>query len=257
MSPQIYDMPELHRQMLHVLGIKNIEKLVPTADDLKPTDPVQENQNVLAGKPVKAVAYQDHESHITVHSMAMQDPIIQQLIGQNPQAQTIQAAMMAHIAEHVGFAYRNKMSEALGAPLPDSKEGLPPEMEYQLSKLLAQAAAQVIAQSKAMVANQQAQQNQQDPLMQMQQQELQIKQSEVQIKQSEVQRKAAKDQADNMAKQEELKLQGLKVGVDIAKAKEQSGHQGSQRALDFNKHREQLAHQKKMAETKNTPPERA
>ena len=257
MSPQIYDMPELHRQMLHVLGIKNIEKLVPTADDLKPTDPVQENQNVLAGKPVKAVAYQDHESHITVHSMAMQDPIIQQLIGQNPQAQTIQAAMMAHIAEHVGFAYRNKMSEALGAPLPDSKEGLPPEMEYQLSKLLAQAAAQVIAQSKAMVANQQAQQNQQDPLMQMQQQELQIKQSEVQIKQSEVQRKASKDQADNMAKQEELKLQGLKVGVDIAKAKEQSGHQNNQRTLDFAKHREQLSHQKKMAETKNIPPENA
>jgi hypothetical protein len=123
-------------------------------------------------------------------------------------------------------------------------------MEYQLSKLLAQAATQVIAQSKAMVANQQAQQNQQDPMMQMQQQELQIKQSEVQ-------RKAAKDQADNAAKQEELKLAGLKVGIEIAKAKEQSGHQTNQRTLDFNKHREQLAHQKKMAEVKKTPPESA
>jgi hypothetical protein len=261
-SPQIYDMPELHRQMLQVLGIKNIEKLIPTVDDLKPTDPVQENQNVLSGKPVKAFAYQDHESHIAVHNAAAQDPIIQKLIGQNPQAQAIQAAMLSHITEHVGFAYRNKISDALGAALPDSKEGLPPEMEYQLSQLLAQAAPQVLAQSKALAGQEQAKQNAQDPLLQIQQQELQIKQQALQLKQQEgqakaqeaqaqmqtkmqesqakmqiqmqeIQRKSKKDMADIAAKADEIRLreeeikgrqqmEGTKIGVDMAKHKEEA-----------------------------------
>jgi hypothetical protein len=216
-APQIYDLPELHRQMLHVLGIKNAEKLIPTKEDLKPVDPVLENQHALVLKPLKAFAYQDHEAHIQVHMMAMQDPLVQQIIGQNPQAQQIQAAMMAHISEHVGYAYRNKISTALGAPLPSEEEELSPEMEYQLSKLLAQAAPQVMAQSKAIVAQQQAQKNQQDPLIQMQMQELQLKQQEIQIKQQEVQadlqikaqeaqRKAKKDIADAAAKADELRI---------------------------------------------------
>jgi hypothetical protein len=246
-APQIYDMPELHRQMLHVLGLKNIDKLIPTADDLKPTDPVQENQNVLAGKPVKAFAYQDHEAHIAVHNMAAQDPLIQQLIGQNPKAQAIHAALMAHIAEHVGFAYRNKMSLALGAPLPDASEGLPAEMEYELSKMLAQAAPQVLAQSQAMVAQQQAQQNMQDPLIQMQQKELQIKEAEVQ-------RKAKKDVLDAAAKADEIRIkeqdakarqqiEGVRLGVEIGKSKEKS-------TIDLTKHREQLVHQRQMQREK-------
>jgi hypothetical protein len=198
-APQIYDMPELHRQMLHVIGIKNIDKLVPTAEDMKPKDPVQENQDVLAGKPLKAFAYQDHEAHITVHRMAAQDPLIQQLVGQNPQAQTIMAALQAHIAEHVGFAYRNRISTALGAPLPDSTEGLDSEMEYQISQLLAQAAPQVLTQSQVMVAQQQAQQNAQDPVLQIQMQELQIKAKEVEIKEKAM-------MADAAAKADEIRL---------------------------------------------------
>ena len=282
-SPQIYDMPELHRQMLQVLGIKNIEKLIPTADDLKPTDPVQENQNVLSGKPVKAFAYQDHESHIAVHNAAAQDPVIQKLIGQNPQAQAIQAAMLSHITEHVGFAYRNKISDALGAALPDSKEGLPPEMEYQLSQLLAQAAPQVLAQSKALAGQEQAKQNAQDPLIQLQQQELQIKQQGLQLKQQEsqakaqetqaqmqaqmqesqakmqiqmqeIQRKSKKDMADIAAKADEIRLrekeikgrqqmEGTKIGIDIAKHKEDKLHDKSQQRV-------QLTHQARMAQQK-------
>ena len=251
-APQIYDLPELHRQMLHVLGLKNIDKLIPTVDDMKPIDPVQENQNILAGKPVKAFAYQDHEAHIAVHNMAAQDPLIQQLVGQNPQAQAIQAAMMAHISEHVGFAYRNKISEALGAALPDSKDGLPPDMEYQLSKLLAEAAPKVLAQSRAMVAQQQAQQQMQDPLIQMQQKELEIKASEVQ-------RKSKKDIMDATAKADEIRLkeqaqqtkaqaEGLRIGIDIGKTKEQRvmefARHKSEQAHDMTKHREQLASQK-------------
>lgn len=221
-APQIYDMPELHKQMLQVLGIKNIDKLIPTTDDQKPTDPVQENQNILIGKPVKAFAYQDQEAHIQVHMAAMQDPQMQKIIGQNPQAPLISAAMMSHISEHVGFAYRNKISMALGAPLPDSKDGLPPEMEYQLSQLLAQAAPQVLAQSQALVAQKQAQQNQQDPLIQMQQQELQIKSKEVE-------RKSKKDIMDAAAKADEL---GLKKGALQAKQEEAAVKIGTQMAKD-------------------------
>ena len=257
-APQLYDMPELHKQMLHVLGIKNVEKLIPASEDNKPTDPVQENQNILIGKPVKAFAYQDQEAHIQVHTAAMQDPQMQKIIGQNPQAQVISAAMMAHISEHVGFAYRNKMSMALGVPLPDSKEGLTPEIEYQLSQLLAQAAPQVLAQSQALVAQKQAQQNQEDPLIQMQQKELQIKEQEVQ-------RKAMKDKVDAAARADEIRLKeekmhgdqelaGTKLGIEIKRDKEKNEaaqeSEGVRMGLDIAKHKATLLSQR--PQTKGT-----
>ena len=216
-APNIYDLPELHRQMLHVLGIKNVEKLIPTDKDIKPIDPVSENQRLLTGKPVKAFAYQDHEAHIAVHKMMKDDPLVQQAVGQNPQVNAIVAALEAHIAEHVGFAYRNKISEALGVPLPsvDEEEGMPAEMEYQLSSLLAQAAPQVLAQSQALVAQQQAQQNAQDPLLQIQMQELQLKaqkqQQDMAVKQAQLERQQKKDVADAAAKADELSLREQEI----------------------------------------------
>jgi hypothetical protein len=204
MAPQIYDLPFLHRQMLDVLGIKHASKIVPLEDDQKPKDPVSENQNVLKGKPLKAFIYQDHEAHIKVHQSAMQDPIVQQLIGQNPQAQVIMAGMQAHIAEHVGFAYRQKIELALGVSLPNPEDELPEQMEKEISRLMAEAATQVLAESKAMMAQQQAQQNAQDPILQLQMQELQLKDREVTIKEK-------KAMADAAAKADELEIQKQKI----------------------------------------------
>ena len=181
-NPQIYDLPELNKQMLEVLGVKNIGKLIPTADDQKPKDPVSENMAIINGKPVKAFLYQDHEAHIKVHMAAMQDPKIAQLIGQNPMAQQLQAAAMAHINEHVAFAYRQQIEKQLGASLPAPDDELPQTVEVELSKLTAQAAEQLLQLNQKEVAQKQAQEQAQDPLIQMQQQELAIKQQEVQIK---------------------------------------------------------------------------
>ena len=175
-NPQIYDLPELNKQMLEVLGIKNIGKLIPTAEDQKPKDPVSENMAILNGKPVKAFIYQDHQAHIAVHMAAMQDPKIAQLIGQNPQAQTIQAAAMAHINEHIAFEYRKQIEEQLGVPMPNPDEVLPEDVEVELSRLTADAAQKLLQKDQAEIQQQQIQQQQQDPLIQMQQQELAIKQ---------------------------------------------------------------------------------
>ena len=224
MAPQIYNLPVLHRQMLEVLGIKHANKLVPLEEDQKPKDPVTENQNVLKGKPLKAFSYQDHEAHIKVHQMAMQDPIVQQLIGQNPMAQVIQSAMQAHIAEHVGYAYRNKIELALGVSLPSEEDQLPDEMEKEISRLMAEAAPQVLAESQAMAAQQQAQQNAQDPVLQMQMQELELKKQELQLK-------AQKMQVDGAAKMDELamkkqeieakaQLDMVKISQDMTKNRE-------------------------------------
>jgi hypothetical protein len=194
--------------MLQVLGIKDAAKLIPVEEDQKPVDPVQENQNALKGKPLKAFAYQDHEAHIKVHMAAMQDPLVQQLIGQNPQAQAIQAALSAHIAEHVGYAYRNRIALAMGMELPEieSDEGLPPMAEKMLSQRMAAASAQVLAQSQALVAQQQAQQNMQDPL-------LQVQMADLKIKAAEVERKAKRDVADAAAKADELDLKKAELGI--------------------------------------------
>ena len=211
-APQIYDLPALHRQMLDVLGIKDADKLVPLDDDKKPRDPVSENMAVLKGKPVKAFMYQDHEAHIQTHMAAMQDPLVQQMVGQNPMAGQIQAAMSAHIAEHLGFAYRNKIEAALGVDLPPPDEDMSPEVEVQLSRLIAQAAPQVLQESQNTVAQQQAaqqaQENANDPLIQLQQQELQIKMQEVQ-------RKAQKDAADVQLEQQRLALEAQRVQGEL------------------------------------------
>jgi len=192
-APQMYDLPLLHRQMLDVLGIQDADKIVPTEDDLKPTDPVTENMNILNGEPVKAFIYQDHEAHIQVHMAAMQDPEIQKLVTKAPNAKAMQAAMSAHVAEHVAFAYRAKIERELGVELPGPDEKLPEDIELRISRLVAPAADQVTGKAKMMAQAEQNAKQQQDPIVQMQQRELAIKEQEAMAK---AQTEMAKIQVD-------------------------------------------------------------
>tara|TARA_R110000744_G_scaffold35147_4_gene81647 strand:+ start:2320 stop:4806 length:2487 start_codon:yes stop_codon:yes gene_type:complete len=198
-APQIYDLPQLHRQMIEVLGIRNADKLVPTDDDMKPKDPVGENMDALVGNPIKAFMYQDHQAHLATHQAFMQDPMIAQTIGQNPLANQIMGSLQAHIAEHTAFMYRRQIEERIGAPLPSLDEELPKELEVQIAQLQARAAIQVTQANQQQAAQQAAQQKQQDPLIQMQQQELELKQKELQ-------RKAAKDAMDGALDQQRIDL---------------------------------------------------
>ena len=185
-APQIYDLPQLHRQMIEVLGIKNADKLVPIDDDMKPRDPVSENMAFLNGKPTKAFIYQDHDAHIAVHNAMKQDPMLMQQIGQNPQAQKMMAEIDAHISEHLAYAYRTKIEKQLGVPMPKPDEDMPEELEVQLSQLVAKAAQQVLQDSKGQAAQAQAQQAAQDPLVQIQQAELEIKKQDAETKAKKV-----------------------------------------------------------------------
>jgi hypothetical protein len=242
-APQIYDLPLLHRQMLEVLGIKDASKLVPMPEDQKPRDPVSENMSMINGKPVKAFIYQDHEAHIAVHMAAAQDPKMAQLVGQSPNARSIQAALAAHIQEHLAFEYRRQIEQMAGVPYPEPDAEMSEETELQISRLAAAAAQKLLQKDQAEVAQQQAQQQAQDPIVQMQQAELQIKAKETEIKerklavdaaakadQLEVERqriaaqkeiagmqtgaKIATDKANLSAKQQEA---GMRMGIDIAR----------------------------------------
>ena len=206
-APQIYNLPNLHRQMIEVLGIKNGEKLVPTPDDEQPRDPISENMAFLKGEPTKAFIYQDQDAHIAAHTTFMQDPMIAATMGQNPMAQQMMAAIQAHIAEHLGFLYRRKIEEQMGVPLPPPNEKLPEDVEVQLSKLIAEASAQLLQSNTAMAQQKQAQQQAQDPLIQMQQ-------AELQIKAEEVKRKTAKDQADMALAQARLAIDAERIKAE-------------------------------------------
>ena len=206
-APQIYNLPNLHRQMIEVLGIKNGEKLVPTPDDEQPRDPISENMAFLKGEPTKAFIYQDQDAHIAAHTTFMQDPMIAATMGQNPMAQQMMAAIQAHIAEHLGFLYRRKIEEQMGVPLPPPNEKLPEDVEVQLSKLIAEASAQLLQSNTAMAQQKQAQQQAQDPLIQMQQ-------AELQIKAEEVKRKSAKDQADMALAQARLAIDAERIKAE-------------------------------------------
>jgi hypothetical protein len=247
MAPQIYDLPQLHRQMLDVLGIKNAQKLVPLEDDETPTDPITENINALKNKPMKAFIFQDHDAHIAAHTMFMQDPLMAQQIAQNPRVNEINGALQAHIAEHLGFHYRSEMEKQMGVTLPSPEDKLPPEVEVELSKLIAQASSQLLQQNQQKAAQQKAQEAAQDPLVQMQQQELQIKQGELQLKQQKVEsdtqakmaqikteqariqsqreiefaRMRSKEESDKSREQSQRESDRLRLSVDVAKTSAQ------------------------------------
>ena len=223
-APQIYNLPLLHRQMIEVLGVKNADKLVPIDDDMTPRDPISENMSFLTGKPTKAFIYQDHDAHIAVHTSMMQDPMVMGQMGQNPMAQQMQASIMAHVAEHIAFQYRTKIEQRLGATLPSPDTEMPEDVEVQLSKLVAQAAKQLLDINKNQAAQQQAQQQMQDPVVQMQQAELQIKQQDAQTK-------AQKVQGDLAIKQAELQL----------KMAQMQGNQGEDPAIAAQKAQQDIA----------------
>lgn len=266
MAPQIYDLPYLHRQMLNVLGVKDAEKIVPLEDDMKPVDPVSENMAALNGKPLKAFIYQDHAAHIAVHTAAMQDPKLAQIMGQNPQAQVIMAAMMAHITEHIAFEYRKQIEDAAGVPYPMPDADMDENMEIQISRLAAAASQKVLQANQAQAQQQQAQQQAQDPLFQLQQAELQLKAKDTEIKELKVKVDAAakSDQLEiereRIASQERIaglnaglkaasdkeklsasqKSEGVRMGIDIAKSLADKAHQA--REGDANReHQAELA----------------
>ena len=223
-APQLYDLPFLHREMLTVLGIKDAAKLVPTADDQKPRDPVSENMSVVAGKPVKAFLYQDHESHITVHMAFLNDPQTAAMLGQNPQAQAMLGALQAHIAEHYGMMYRKQIEDAAGVPYPEPDAPMDKDTELNISRLAAAAAQQVLQKKQEAAQQQQNAQTAQDPIVQMQQEELKIKQQEMQIKEKKllIDAAAKDDQLDiereRIASAE--RIAGLQVGAKIGAGKE-------------------------------------
>ena len=273
-APQIYDLPQLHRQMLAVLGIKNADKLVPIEDDMTPRDPVSENMALLTGKPTKAFIYQDHDAHIAVHTAMLQDPMVMGQIGQNPQAQAMQAAIMAHIAQHVAFQYRAQLQERLGATLPEPNAEIPKELEVQLSRLVAQAAGQLLTMHQGQAAQAQAQQQAQDPIIQMQQAELQIKakdsetkakkvEGDLLLKQAEIELKAQAQQSQNpdpvmLAEQHRMEMQQQmeRHAQEMAQAQQQAQAAAQQAQLQQHTAAQQAnqslaqaqqAHQQKMA----------
>tara|TARA_B100000676_G_scaffold263350_1_gene275037 strand:+ start:51 stop:962 length:912 start_codon:yes stop_codon:yes gene_type:complete len=227
-APQMYDLPLLHRQMLEVLNIRDADKIVPTEDDIAPTDPVSENMDIINGKPVKAYYYQDHEAHIQVHMSALQDPKIQELLSQAPDAGKIQAAFAAHVQQHLAFLYRQQIEKELGTKLPLPGEKLPEDIEYRISELVAPAAAQLLGKNMQEQQMQQNQQMQEDPVIQMQQRELQIKEMEAQSKamieqarlQLEAQKAMMKSQLDQQKADQDMEIEQAKLAVRIAEDNE-------------------------------------
>jgi hypothetical protein len=220
-APQIYDLPNLHRQMLEVLGIKNAEKLVPVEEDQKPRDPVSENMSFLTGKPTKAFIYQDHQAHIATHMALMQDPMVAQMIGQSPMAQQMGAAIMAHVAEHMAFAYRQQVEEQLGVPLTPPDAELDEQAEVQISRLVAQASQQLLQTNMGKAQQAQAQQMAQNP-------QLQMAQAELQLRAQELQRKEQDSERDFQIAQEKIRLERERLAIDAQKEQARLAAQAQQ-----------------------------
>jgi hypothetical protein len=223
-APEMYDLPLLHRQMLEVLGIRDADEIVPTDKDMRPTDPVSENMNIINGKPVKAFIYQDHEAHIQTHMAMIQDPTIMEVMGKSPNAQKAQAALSAHVQEHLAFKYRQDIEKQLGVELPAPDQPMPEDIEYRISRLVAPAAAQLSGKAAKEQQMQQNEKQMQDPLIQIQMQELQIKQQQVQQRaeaemaklQLEAQKAMAKAQLEQQRLDQQSQIEQARLGVKIS-----------------------------------------
>jgi hypothetical protein len=270
-APQLYDLPVLHRQMLDVLGIKNYQKLIPMEDDLRPRDPITENQDILKSKPTKAFYHQDHQAHVAVHMSMIQDPQVQQIVGQNPQlAQQLQAAVSAHVMEHLGFEYRKQIEQRMGMPLPNYKDAednditIPEQMEAQIAQMAAQASQQLLQQNQQQQQQQQNEQAAQDPIVQLQQQELQLKAQDLQ-------RKTAKDQMDAQLKHEQIQVERERIAADQEKSGAQMAlkahetttkydnaneNEGARMGMELHKHRSTLEQQRKIEEMRQSVQQR-
>jgi hypothetical protein len=236
-APQIYNLPQLHRQMLEVLGIKNADKLVPIEDDQSPKDPISENMAFLTGKPTKAFIYQDHEAHIATHMAMMQDPMVMGMIGQSPMAQQIMGAIMAHNAQHLAFLYRQKVEQQLGVPLTAPDAELDEQTEVQLSRLVAQASTQLMQVNQANAQQQQAQQMAQDP-------QLQMAQAELQLKAEELKRKEADSQRDFQIAQGKLQIEQARLALEAQRNRGEDPRFKAAKAQQELTHKEQVHQQK-------------
>ena len=241
-APQMYDLPELHRQMLDVLGIQDAEKIIPLSKEMKPLDPVSENMDVLNGKPLKAFIRQDHEAHIQVHMAAIQDPKIQQLVSQSPMASVVGAAMASHVQEHLGFMYRREIEKQLGLELPPPGTELPEDVEAKLSRLIAEAAERLFNKNVSEAQQEKAQEQMQDPMFQLQKQELELRAADIKRKadtdKARIMFNAEKARSSQELEREEMEqkaeLEGVKLGVEIAKSQNESASkvsEGEERAV--------------------------
>jgi hypothetical protein len=211
-APQMYNLPELHRQMLDTLGIRDAEKIIPIDDEAVPTDPITENMDMINSRPVKAFEYQDQEAHITVHMTAMQDPELEQIGASNPEGmKQLQAAVESHIREHLAFKYRSEIEMELGTELPPLGELLPESIEKRLSTLVAEAAEKLLQKQQIEAQQQKIQEQMEDPLIQAKKRELDIKEAEVQ----------RKTQADQMKAQVDMQKAQSKDAIEIERIQSQ------------------------------------
>ena len=223
-APQMYNLPELHRQMLEVLGIRNVENIVPTEDDIKPVDPVTAVQNLINGKPVKAFSFQDHESHIATIVAAQENPEVMQLVQNAPTAPSILAAASSYVNEHLTMQFRKEIEREMGAELPPEGEPLPPDVEKRLSVLVAQAASRVTATAQGQAEQERIQEQQKDPLIQIKEREMALKEADVQRKaqeaqariQLDAQKAASKEQIEKERIEAQSEMAGASIGQRIA-----------------------------------------
>ena len=223
-APQLYDLGQLHRQMLEVLGIKDAETIVPPQEDVPPVDPVTAVQNILNGKPVQAYEFQDHEAHIQTLTSAQQDPNVQAKVQQSPNAQVIQSAGSDYIMQHLALQFRDQVEREMGVELPPVGEPLPADVEKRISTLVAEAAQRVATTNAAQAEQARIQEQAQDPLILAKQKELEIREKQVEgklrIDESKLAVDAAKAVANKELEEKRIAAQqettGLKMGQQIA-----------------------------------------
>ena len=201
--PGMFNMEELNRTLLDAANIPNLERILPSKPKPQPLDPVTDIEAATKGLPIKAFMGQNHDAHIQVKTMFLQDPAN----GGNPIMQRVAPILQANIQEHVVMKYQEQVNGITQQMMAQAPQGSPKDPKI-VEQVMAQAAQQV------MMANQAMAQKGGTPEQQMVMMEAQ----RLGIEKEKLQANIAKEASEGALKNRDLDLKEQKIALDAYKA---------------------------------------
>ena len=206
--PGMFNMEELNRTLLNAANIPNLDRILPEKPQAQPLDPVTDIEAATKGLPIKAFAGQNHDAHIQIKTMFLQDPAN----GANPIMQRVAPILQANIQEHVVMKYEEQVNGLTRQMMAEAPEGDPNAQNPQVIEQVMMAAAQQVMQAN--IAAAQGGPTPEQAMVQMEAQRLQIEQEKVQAQLAKEASEGALKNRDLDLKEQKLALDAYKIGAE-------------------------------------------
>jgi hypothetical protein len=198
--PGMFNLEALNRTILNSANMPNMEEILPPKKEPQKLDPVSDIMAATKGIPIAAFPGQNHDSHIQVKMMYLQDP----QNGANPIMARLKPILEANIQEHSVLKYQEQMNGMARATM----EQLPPDQQQN---------PQVAEMAMATAAQQVLNANQMGQAQSPEQQMVALEQAKVELEKQKLQATMAKHSADSALDAQRLELEEAELMVQAGK----------------------------------------